>query len=142
MRIWSLCIRKKHKQKSGECIFDPLINIGFHYTCEDLYLGQKGILIFPNGNLIVHIEYTHRDGIMANLKKLKPWKVLFNYSDGGYYINIEQDNELYQVFFTYINELEKLRQKIQGVHKLDVFAEIEKLTLNLIGREDKLIGME
>lgn len=83
MGMWSKCIKKC---KAGHVSPFAESNL-FAYTYTRLYLGAKGEAVTANGNLAFLMSFSIRDGIFVKFKRQCPYRVLFDYADGAYYVN-------------------------------------------------------
>ena len=125
MKIWCACTKLSKRRASEERgAFQSLVNQGFVYTCEEVYLGKKGVLISPNGNIIVKWFYTERDGMFIQIKRKRPYKIMFEYSDGNYFLN--DDREIIRQNITELkNNLERLRDEMESNSHINPYNRME-----------------
>lgn len=102
--------------------------LGFHYQVKEIHLGFEGNLEEIRGNLQIVLSYTVRDGIFLNIKRTKPWQVLFEYSDGAHFTNCTSADEFAQM----IRSLESLRQRNHQDHDCDIYAQLERIVLEYL----------
>ncbi len=120
-----------HKAYDEQNVFQELIHQKYIYNCKELYLGKEGNLISPDGNIILHWFYTVRDGIFFQAKRSKPYAIIFEYSDGGYYINDNRDN-ICKILSAFRMELDKLRDEIINGYDENVFIRLERIIMNIL----------
>ena len=106
--------------------FQPLISQGYDYTCEQLYLGKKGTLLYPNRSIVIEWSYTQRDGIYVHIKRKDKYKVLFEYADGAYYINSRQTETLAQLS-DLKEELDRMSKSSQINRNADNYCKLEMI---------------
>lgn len=94
------------------------------YSTENVYLGRKGKVITNNGMQEISIYYSERDGIGWKLKNYKPYKILFDYNDGAYYIN-DTSAEKYTELILKLNLLKRTACK---QHYNKAYAQLEEIT--------------
>ena len=128
MSMLSKCINrlivKKRENKDCASKINDFSSI-FDYYQEQLYLGAEGHIKSNDGKYSAIFSYTVRDGIMWKLTKYSPYSCLFEYYDGSFMIN-DENNDL---FIHFVNELQMLskdnNQKIE-----DIFANLKKSSLS------------
>ncbi len=132
MRIWCPCTKKVKRTESEEMgIIQLLVDQGFVYTCEEIYLGEKGRLVSPDGNIIAEWSYTQRDGISTQIKRKKPYKILFEYFEGNYFIN--DDRESVCKSLTELKDnLEMLRNEIKANNHVNSYNRVESIILQIV----------
>lgn len=87
----------------------PPVPSGFDaYEVTPISLGLEGKL--RAANLELRFSCSTRDGIFVQLKSTSPWRVLFEYADGGYLIN--DDTRSYSEWLTALNQLRESAQKL------------------------------
>jgi len=127
MRIWCKCINRiQPKKRIHNSPFSNLDNSNYSYS--QVYLGAKGIVhIYPQ-NLVLSMSYSAKDGIFVNIKKNRPYHVLFDYVDGAYYINddrYEEYEHLAKLLFT-------LKNEISSHHHTEVYENLEATMFDFI----------
>ena len=114
MKMWRACTRLSKRRASEESgAFQSLVHQGFVYTCEEVYLGKKGALTSPNGNWIVQWFYTERDGMFIQIKQKRPYKIMFEYSDGNCFLNDDRES-IRQNMTEMKDNLERLRDEMES----------------------------
>ena len=127
MRIWCKCIKRNQPSKGN--LNSPFINLeNSDYLYSELYLGAKGIVnIYPQ-NLVLLLSYSVRDGIIINIKKIRPYQILFDYIDGAYYIN-DDSNRGYAHLVERLSDLSKQATKY---HHLEIFRKLEQIMFGFV----------
>lgn len=92
------------------------------YQVSPIYLGYKGEL--RAGSLRLELSYSARDGIFVNIKSLAPWKVFFEYADGGCMINDEAAQ-----YSNLLASLNHLRESEKEWNALEVYKRLEEIVL-------------
>jgi len=92
------------------------------YQVSPIYLGYKGEL--RAGSLRLELSYSARDGIFVNIKSLAPWKVFFEYADGGCMINDEAAQ-----YSNLLASLNQLRESEKEWNALEVYKRLEEIVL-------------
>lgn len=92
------------------------------YQVSPIYLGYKGELRV--GSLRLELSYSARDGIFVNIKSLAPWKVFFEYADGGCMINDEAAQ-----YSNLLASLNQLRESEKEWNALEVYKRLEEIVL-------------
>ncbi len=72
----------KYDDPTKHSVFNRLAQYGYEYSCEELHLGWKGKLIH-SGQYDLEWSASNRDGIWVKMKRKDPWRVFFEYADGG-----------------------------------------------------------
>lgn len=130
MSIWCKCIKRKnkiiHTQPCTPNLLDnPYVST---YKLSSLYLGKEGRIALKNGTTEIYIHYSERDGIGWIFKSLSPYKVLYSYDDGAYYINDSSQGRYIEL----TNQLESLRKQAHSQHFLQSFVQLEKITTEFL----------
>ena len=126
MRIWCKCIKKIHPDKKiRKSLFINIENSDYSYS--EVYLGAKGILNIYSQDLVLVMSYSVRDGILVNIKKKHPYRVLFDYVDGAYYIN-DDSNKTYD----HLVELLSVLKKQVVNHYMDIYEKLESIMFEFI----------
>ena len=118
--------------------FQPLIDQGYVYSCEEVYLGKKGKLISQDGNDVVEWFYTERDGIYSKIKRKDPWKILFEYTNGSFFIN-ENREDVCKELSELKNRLDDLKNKSTNEQCEDTYLELERTIFPTIIRPVTLL---
>lgn len=92
------------------------------YQVSPIYLGYKGELRV--GSLRLELSYSARDGIFVNIKSLAPWKVFFEYADGGCMINDEAAQ-----YSNLLASPNQLRESEKEWNALEVYKRLEEIVL-------------
>lgn len=134
MQIWCACTRF-FKQRASEEInsLQSLIEKGFIYTCEKVYLGKKGKLVSPDCNNIAEWFYTERDGIFTQIKRKKPYKILFEYSEGNYFINDDREN-VCKSLTELKDNLDRLRNERKANNHVNAYSRVESIISQTLAR--------
>lgn len=82
IQIWFGCTNRANRD--AQLAFKKT---GFAYQIKETNLGFEGSLDEIGGNIKIVLSYTVRDGMFVNIKVLNPWKIIFEYSDGAYFVN-------------------------------------------------------
>lgn len=137
MQIWCACTRLL-KRRAPEEIgnLQSLVDQGFVYTCEKVYLGKKGRLVFPDGNNIAEWFYTERDGIFTQIKCKKPYKILFEYSEGNYFINDDRES-VFNSLTELKDNLERLRNELKANKHVNAYSRVESIISQTIVRSNR-----
>lgn len=127
MRIWCKCINRIQPDKRVH--YSPFINLdNSDYSYSQVYLGAKGIVnIYPQ-DLVLSMSYSERDGILVNIKRNRPYHVLFDYVDGAYYIN----DDSYRGYDHLLELLSALKNQINSHHHTVVYEELEAIMFRFI----------
>lgn len=134
MEIWRACNKPLKQRESEEAsVFQPLVDQGFVYNCEEVYLGKEGMLISPNGNIIINWSYTERDGIFIQIKRTKPYKIMFEYADGNYLLNDDREN-LRQSMTELKDDLERLRDEIKSNRRINPYDRMKGIISTALAR--------
>lgn len=127
MRIWFKCINRILPEKRTHN--SPFINLDHsNYSYSQTYLGAKGIVnIYPQ-DLVLFMSYSVRDGILVNIKKKRPHRILFDYVDGNYYINDDSSKG-----YDHLAELlSALKNQIKCHHYTAVYKNLEDIMFKFI----------
>lgn len=132
MSIWSKCINKRNGTNQAEVPNSNLINNPhvLTYKCSPLYLGKEGVITLKSGTREIYIHYSEKDGLGWIFKSLIPYKVLFSYNDGAYYINDSTRNK----YSDLILQLDLLKTNAHNQHFSRSFAQLEIITSVFLGR--------
>lgn len=127
MRIWYKCINRIQPDKRIHN--SPFINLdNSDYSYSQVYLGAKGIVnIYPQ-DLVLSMSYSVRDGILVNIKRKRPYQVLFDYVDGAYYINDDSQRGYDHL----VELLSALKNQIKSHHHTVVYENLEAIMFNFI----------
>lgn len=127
MRIWCKCINRNQSDKRPHnSTFMNLNNSDYSYTHE--YLGAKGIVNIHPQDLALHMSYSVRDGICVKLKRNRPYRVLFDYVDGTYYINDDSDRG----YFHLVEQLSALKEQTKTCHYETVYQNLEEIMFGFV----------
>ena len=127
MRIWCKCINRIQPDKRIHN--SPFINLdNSSYSYSQVYLGAKGIVnIYPQ-DLVLSMSYSVRDGILVNIKKNRPYQVLFDYVDGAYYINDDSRGGYDHL----VERLSALKNQIKSHHYMVVYENLEAIMFRFV----------
>ena len=75
-------------------------------------------------NIEIHLSYSIRDGVNVNIKRLAPWRVLLEYSDGSAVINNEKPK-----YAQMLAELNALRENAPHLSEREAFQRLEEIVL-------------
>ena len=127
MRIWCKCINRIQPDKRiHNSPFSNLDNSSYSYS--QVYLGVKGIVNIYSQDLVLSMSYSVRDGILVNIKKNRPYKVLFDYVDGSCYIN----DDSHKGYDHLVELLSTLKNQIKNRHHTSVYENLEVIMFNFI----------
>lgn len=88
MEIWYNCIKWLKKiNKKWESPFQNIDSPNYTYTYSKIYLGSKAKVCLCDRKIEINFSFSVRDGILIKIKCNQPYRVLFHYVDGSYYIN-------------------------------------------------------
>ena len=130
MSIWYKCINRKNSishtlQCKSSLSDNPFVST---YKSSSLYLGKEGRITLKNGTSEIYIHYSERDGIGWIFKSLMPYRVLYSFDDGAYYIN-----DLSKSRYTELtNQLESLKKRAHDQHFLQSFVQLERITIDFL----------
>ncbi len=129
MGIWCKCIEffKGHK-KRGVSLFINHSSSKYLYSYSEIYLGAKAHVFISDSLIDVDFSFSVRDGILVRIKSNSPYRVLFSYVDGAYYINDESCIEYNQL----LESLSLIRKDIHTHHHLDVYGKLDQIMYNFI----------
>ncbi|MCR5602623.1 MAG: hypothetical protein K6G27_02840 [Lachnospiraceae bacterium] len=83
--VWEYGVKKllgKYDDPTQHSMFKRLAQYGYEYSCNEIYLGWKGKLKYSD-TYDFEWSASERDGIFVKIKRIDPWRVFFEYSDGG-----------------------------------------------------------
>ena len=127
MRIWCGCT--KRTQSSRRIDKSPFANQdGCDYSYSEEYLGAKAIVNIYSQNIVLTMSYSLRDGILVNIKKNCPYRVVFDYVDGSYYVNDNRDGgygHLAELLLT-------LGNQTSGNHHMKIYKKLEELMFEFV----------
>lgn len=129
MSTWLKCIKccKRNNNSSAADLTNSAEEQGiFEYSQEKLYLGTKGILKLNDANHTVIFSYAIHDGIMWKMKRNNPYKVLFEYCDGNYFIN----NTDKSIFLSLVNELNRIHMNTYCDQA--IFSELKRISVSFL----------
>ena len=94
MGIWCECIKwfRKPKRK-GESPFTNLNSSNYIYTYSETYLGAKAKVFLCDSTTEFQFSFSVKDGILVKIKSNQPYRILFDYVNGSYYINDNDHTE-------------------------------------------------
>ena len=127
MRIWCKCINRIQPDKRIHN--SPFINLdNSDYSYSQVYLGAKGVANLYSQDLVLSMSCSARDGILVNIKKNRPYQVLFDYVDGAYYIN----DDGHKGYNHLIELLSALKNQIASHHHTVVYENLEAIMFEFI----------
>ena len=127
MQILRACagfFKRRESEETG--VLHPLVDQGFVYTCKEVYLGKEGTLLSPDGNIIIKWFYTERDGMFVQINRRKPYKIMFEYADGNYFINDDRE-DIRQSMTALKDDLERLREEMKSHRRIDPYGRMESI---------------
>ena len=74
------------------------------------------------------MSYSVRDGILVNIKKNRPYQVLFDYVDGAYYINDDSHREYDRL----VELLSALKNQTKDHHHMVVYKNLEAILFKFL----------
>ena len=83
--------------------------------------------IYPQ-DLVLSMSYSVRDGILVNIKKNRPYQVLFDYVDGAYYINDDSRGGYDHL----VECLSALKNQIKSHHYMVVYENLEAIMFRFV----------
>lgn len=120
---------KRGQGKRQASAFQKWVEAGYRYECMPMYLGLEQVLLSPDGNVRIYWSCTARDGIILQIKRLRPYHISFDYVDGGTVINDERE-EMLLLLHELKRELDSLRARSKAAPGRDIQAELDKIVLN------------
>lgn len=100
--------------------------------CDPIYLGMKGKLYSIDGNLRIEFSYSVRDKIYVKVILINPWRILFEYVEGGSHI-FDDDNHDYEYWLTDLqNRLDILMSESSGKNYQVIFNEVKSIITDSI----------
>ena len=131
------CINLTHVPSNR---FQPLIDRGFVYVYQEVYLGGEGEITSPDGNVVIAWTYTQRDGVFVHIKRKHPWRIIFDYCDGNCMCNNDQKifESLIEALERSLNNLQKKIVKDNHLDILDIYDKLECLIKEFLEQALKL----
>lgn len=124
MSIWLKCINNRITRRK---IFRPSFldssNV-LSYKTTSLYLGKEGYIYLKSCTLEIYIHYSERDGLEWRSKSKNPYKILFEYNDGSYYINDSMESK----YTVLIQALDLLSSRAHNQHYRQTYEQLERIT--------------
>lgn len=133
IKTWFECTNLFRRRIPNEisAFQEELTNRGYSYSCKEVYLGKKGLLISPDGNIIIKWFFTERDGIYLQVKCKQPYRILFEYFDGSYFINDDRE-EIHIIMSESKLELDKLRKELMNYNRENAYCCLERVIMETI----------
>lgn len=126
MRTWCKCI--KRIQTDAKLFYSPFNNLkNSNYSYSQVYLGAKGIVNFHSQDIVLMMSYSVRDGILIKIKKNLPYKILFDYVDGAYYVNDDR-----QQYNHLLKLLSALKEQASDRHYIEIYKDLEELMFDFV----------
>ena len=132
MSTWFECIN--HFRKTGKkrkSTFTVMDANKYEYVYSDLYLGSQGMIKI----LVKHVElscsYSTKDGLFVNIQSKSPYRVLFNFIDGSYFINDTSKDQYYAL----ISSLFELKNESSKYNYTCVFDRLESIMYRYICKQ-------
>lgn len=107
MKIWFNCFDFLNRKKKKTLLLCGLPQSKYQYSYSEMYLGAKGKVRCLEKGVEFSISFSVRDGMLAKIKVIQPYRVLFDYVDGAYFIN----DEIVSKYEWLIDEFSKLRKE-------------------------------
>ena len=102
------CIKRIQRDKQNHK--SPFIDLNnSDYSYSEIYLGAQSVVNINSHDLVLQMSYSVKDGILINIKKKRPHRLLFDYVDGAYYINDDSNRE-YDHLVELLSVLKKQRR--------------------------------
>ena len=116
----------KRKKEASISVFQPLTEKGYVYLCNEISFGKEGRLITPDGNIVIKWSYTYRDGLSTQVKRLEPYRILFDYYEGNCFINDDKMSVTY-CFSKLRDRLESLRNQMKASPLINTYDILEDI---------------
>lgn len=124
MGIWYRCTKMFQRNKMPrESLFTTANDFQCEYTYAEVYLGAKAKAILTETKTEVVMSYSVRDGILVNIKRSEPYRVLFDYVDGTYLVNDDEGREYDQL----VESLLCLKDEAGKHHHSVVYEKLEAI---------------
>lgn len=92
MKAWCKFIKHIKKQDAkGEYLFENLRSKNCNYNCSDIYLGVAGEVFLCNMKTEIDFSFSVKEGTLVKIKQNQPYKILFDYVDGAFYVNDDRN---------------------------------------------------
>lgn len=129
MGIWCECI--KWVQKPNKKWKSPFTDLDFPnctYTYSKIYLGSKAKVCLCDKKIEFNFSFSVRDGILVKINCNQPYRVLFHYVDGSYYINDDSNIDYKRL----IESLSVIRNDTFMHHQREIYAKLEETMFDFI----------
>ena len=127
MRIWCKCIEWLRPKK--KVIRSPFVCLeDVEYSSTEESLGASGTVKIHPQNLVIQMSYTARYGFWVQIKRVHPWKIMFEYMDSTYLVNDENDRG----YDNLVESLNRLKQDIKKRANLDVYNALEAIMYDYV----------
>ncbi len=120
-------MKLRREQGQSETV-QKWVEAGYTYEHTPVYLGLEQVLLSPDGNVRIYWSCTARDGMILQVKRLRPYHIGFDYVDGGAVVN-EDREELRRLFQRLRGELDTLRRSGMVMPWEQVREELDKIVL-------------
>ena len=128
MKLWRACLFLQRKSPDDASVFRPFIERGYRYTCEEADFGKEGTIASPDDSILIEWSDSYRDGIFVKVKRVKPWRIMFEYCDGAHFINDDRDS-VRNCLTALTDDLEELRNEHKTNKRLNVYDRLEGVVL-------------
>ena len=126
MRTWFKCIKRSKPSKSIRT--SPFIGLKCcDYLYSGVYLGARGTVKLYPEDIVLQMSYSEKDGILVNIKRRNPYRILFDYVDGAYYIN----DENVQGYHHLVESLSVLKKFNNGRYS-DTYFQLESILFEFV----------
>lgn len=127
MKIWLNCFNFPNSKKRKMLPLCGLPQSKYQYSYSEMYLGAEGKVRCLEKGVEFFISFSVRDGMQAKIKMTQPYKVLFDYTDGSYFIN----DEIASKYEWLIDEFSKLRKE-KNLNYSEIYEKMEEIVYMFI----------
>ena len=114
-------------------MFEETGELECEYAYMEEYLGVKAKVILAEGEYEISSSYSVRDGVLVNIKRNKPYKILYDYIDGVSLVLDEKDRGYAEL----TEKLNLLKEESGKYFHLDAYDRLEEEVYNFLVREFK-----
>ena len=98
------------------------------YSYSQMYLGAKSKVMFAENEIEVLMSYSVRDGVLVKIKRNKPYRILFDYIDGTYFVNDEREHGYAQL----VESLNFIKKESSNNHHMKMYDSVEEIVYNFL----------
>ena len=118
-------------QKPGRKYESPFLDLNLPnctYTYTGIYLGSEAKVYLSDKKMEFFFSFSVRDGVLVKIKCNQPYRVLFDYVDGSYYINDNSNIDYKRL----IELLSAVRNDTCKRHWHETYDKLEKIMYDFI----------